>query len=1329
MFSARKELDRVRFWSRCAARPTLLALPRTSFWPYVRAAAGVGTSVALHAARSKNGAAPQLPLDEVSDALKSMQSAPVLERYLSTALDPWPTDYLAMQPLTKSSEKTASASTMLNDLLVQGTLREVDYMDKQLDRHWLVLATCDVQGAGFVCGVGLAESCDEAKRLAAQQAMDRIALPSDFVKEISRCAQAVRTHKHHAGARVPAQHAAESLEGLTGFLEDVRVCAFCPCGKAWMAAISARALHGNLVLASSADYSQEVAMALAAEVFISRLRWNIRVPPDEPHAPREWARTWQQRAAAKDPWGGVTRRIAGQKIEIREFGGKKNEELLRDLIGTDESQYSRHATLREASLSRFARTAQQGTSAKENPTKDGASVVEAVHAVTPRPYEITPAAQDPRRKEIIGSLPVEAVRAELAEALEHAQVVLVSGGTGSGKSTQIPQFLLDDSHCQSSSATPHVVVTQPRRIAAISVAERVAWERKQQVGDMVGYAVQGSVARATSSQGTIEYVTVGTLLRRAVSDPLLKQCDVIVVDEVHERDLLTDFLLILVREILPQRPALRLVLMSATVDIATFTNYFNQCPVLKVPAGTLYPVEEVFLCDEFFREYPQAQFLLQEEENMAAAAMMSDRDDLLGRAWDGGEEVSTALLELMQATIIDLATSRVEPSSAILCFLPGWPEIRHLCEQLQECSAASQLWVLPLHSTLPKEQQKQVFQKAPAGKVKVILGTNIAESSITIQDISIVLDSGLQRELTYNPRRRMSSLDTVWISTSNAIQRKGRAGRVQAGRVLRLYSQTQMKRLLSSPAPEMQRGDLAQVCLQAVALGRDARRFLAEAPDPPSVDSVETAMDVLVRIDAIEEGLAPRILPSGEVLARLPVEPLLGRAAMLGALLGVPEAAAAILVVSGGRSPFVSSTHSKDEVRSKMSSFCGWSDVFSAARALFAWEKKYRDKGEVAGRSWARANLLNPSQLATFSRLKQQLLRDMHRSKIVLEGLQQLSAYDDQDVEPPEDDGDASSGILESWEEVEGSLDTGENSGNATIDDNLMDDRVEMFLKAVLCTAYAANLARRPNSSSSSFATKGVRAARISPSSVNAVYQKTSSESGGTDPEWFLYSEMQSSGDKKKKAYLQNTTRLDEWQVGAFAGLMVKDLQSEEDPVIELDGWIGLRGYDADATRLVRGLRRELQDAFSWQALYALSRGKDVLAGSYANRAAALLKVAFAILAQEKVDDSTIEFLRNWKAPEPSKSGTNRVKAKAKKARSDSHVSTESPTVEHSLDDKGAAGPTSAQPSVPADVDGKTVAELKRILREMGLKVSGNKAQLVERYATAVAKENAHSST
>jgi len=172
-----------------------------------------------------------------------------------------------------------------------------------------------------------------------------------------------------------------------------------------------------------------------------------------------------------------------------------------------------------------------------------------------------------------------------------------------------------------------------------------------------------------------------------------------------------------------------------------------------------------------------------------------------------------------------------------------------------------------------------------------------------------------------------------------------------------------------------------------------------------------------------------------------------------------------------------------------------------------------------------------------------------------------------------------------------------------------------------------------------------------------------------------------------------------------------------------------LRGYDADATRLIRGLRRELQDAFSWQALYALSKGTDVVAGSYASRAAALLKVAIAILAGQKPDDSTLGFLRKWRAPQASKRGTNTVKSEANKAKSDTHVSMENTTAERSLTADMAVGPTSPQSSVPADVSGKTVVELKTMLREMGLKVSGNKAELAERCSRAIAAGNANSNT
>jgi len=1290
-------------------------------WRCVRAAAGVGAGLAVRAERSRVTAAARPREDELKATLEDMRKdAPILERYLDTALEPWPTDYLEMQPLMETDDTAESAVLALRNHLAEGSLREVDYTRRDLGGRCLVLATADVQGAGFVCGIGLAASAAAADELAAVQALGRLALPEDPVKEVLRCAEAVRTHEHHAGAREPAQHAGEALEGLAGRLRDARVAAFCPCGKAWMAAISAKVFHENSVLGSSADYVQEVALALAAEVFISRLRWALRVPPDEPHAPREWARTWQQRASAKDPWGGVHRRVRGQQLKLEL--GEEGEATLGALLDAGEDHYDRHARLSGAARRREPHALSPASAERmlqlDAEREGGRAKAWGSYAV---------AEQDARRPELVGKLPVEQIREGLSAALAEKQVVMVSGGTGSGKSTQLPQFLLDDrggGHSGDGKAPLRVVVTQPRRIAAISVAERVAWERRQKLGDSVGYSVHGNAVRPESPAGTIEFVTVGTLLRRALNDPLLQNCDVVVVDEVHERDLLTDFLLILLREVLPRRPALRLLLMSATLDVDTFTKYFEGCPVLAVPAGPLHPVEEVHLDDAYFEEFPQAGTLLEREVAPATRdpGMDVDRRGPAQAAWSNGEAGDDSLLGLMEATVRRLAPelAKEKVPSAMLCFLPGWAEIRQLSERLQEGPDAKCMLTLPLHSTVPKEQQQRVFRPAPSGKVKVILGTNIAESSVTIDDVAVVVDSGLQRELTYDPKKRMSSLNTVWVSQSSAAQRRGRAGRVGPGSVYRLFSQKQLEALLPQPAPEMQRCDLAQSCLQAVALGRDPRSFLAEAPDPPSVAAVEAAMEELAAIDAIDPGDPPRLLPVGEVLARLPLEPLLGRAAMLGAILGVPDLAAAVLIVSAGRSPF-SSSGSKEKLVAKQREFCSWSDPLAAAQALMTWEATCRKKGEAAATTWARKNLLSPSQLSSFSRAKSQLLSDMRRCGLLRGGgAGKPGARKGRDWSDEVD----SAALLETWGDIqaEKEVDEGADGWLSGADGASINASVEPILVAILCSAYPTNLAVRQRASSESYSTRNVKAATMSPGSVNGNVgsQGGAPEGGDGDRSWWLYGELQQSSGRG--GYLQSTTRVEQWQLAMFGGLRVNDIVAD-DPVIELDNWIGVSGRDPNATRLLRLLRREFQDAISWQALAALQRSPGEPSASALGRGAALLRAAVATLAGQEADPADMELVKTWKPGElpPAASTSGKGPKATAAAKRPKGAGTSKTPASSASQKRGASTSTSSGVGEPVpDLESMTIPQLKNILREKGLKLGGRKAELVERCAMAL---------
>jgi len=848
---------------------------------------------------------------------------------------------------------------------------------------------------------------------------------------------------------------------------------------------------------------------------------------------------------------------------------------------------------------------------------------------------VRPAFADPRRPEIVGKLPIERIRADLGKLLTESQVVVVSGGTGSGKSTQLPQFLLDDWRGQDDAAVeptagaPRIVVTQPRRIAAISVAERVAWERGEQIGESVGYAVYGSAVRPKLSSGSVEFVTVGTLLRRAVSDPLLQRYDVVVVDEVHERDMLTDFLLILLRELMMQRPRLRLVLMSATMDMGSFADYFRSCPVLEVPTDTLYPVEEMYLEDKFFKNFKDTEFLLR-FETLAREQAIEDREQYVTKWW-GSDEQDTKILNLTLETIRNLVpeVSAMGPGNSILCFLPGWSEIRHLLEHLRDCPEAGQIWALPLHSMLPKEQQQQVFKRAPKGMIKVIIATNIAESSLTINDVAVVIDSGLQREQAYDSKRRMSTMDTVWVSQSNATQRKGRAGRVQAGKVLRLYTREQFRAVPLRPVPEIQRCDLAQSCLQAVALGRDPQRFLAEALDPPSKDAVQDAMDQLTAIKAVEGVEAPMLLPVGEVLSRLPLDPLLGRSAIVGSLLGVPRLTAALLVVSGGRSPFMLAQHSRAVTLKERKKLCGWSDVLAATKALLKWEHVREQSGEVSAGKWAETSLLNPGQLSTSARARQQLVGDMQRTGLLLRlpgsapeptAWLNLQAVDDEEKLPP-------------WKQAQLDREPDDGQDDAAeptaegLDAGTPWEDYEALLASVLTSAYASNLALRPQRTDHFLRTHGIKNPIISGASVNnqkfinrhnQPTEEELAQMGPDRPTWWLYGDSQLQGNR---TYLNNTTRVEEWQLGVFGGLTSKNVTIAEQPMLELDGWLTLRSSEPAEIRVMQELRRELNEAIQWLAIAAV----DDDSAARAQAAGLRLRAAVGLLSGRAPDDAARE--------------------------------------------------------------------------------------------------------
>ncbi|PIO27504.1 hypothetical protein AB205_0039030, partial [Aquarana catesbeiana] len=362
------------------------------------------------------------------------------------------------------------------------------------------------------------------------------------------------------------------------------------------------------------------------------------------------------------------------------------------------------------------------------------------------------------------SLPIFQYKDKIVQMLRDHQVVVVAGDTGCGKSTQVPQYLL-------AAGFGHIACTQPRRIACISLAKRVGFESLNQYGSKVGYQIRFESSRSPATK--IVFLTEGLLLRQIQKDSDIPQYQVLIVDEVHERHLHSDFLLGVLRGLLPLRPDLKVILMSATINIKLFSEYFDQAPVLQVP-GRLFPIQVIY------QPIPQ-------EEAVSKSEKLDPRPYLC----------------VLQA--IDHKYPSDERGD-LLIFLSGVTEISTVLEAIQVYATHTQRWiVLPLHSTLSIAEQDKVFDLVPPGVRKCIISTNIAETSVTIDGVRFVLDSGKVKEMSFDPKAKMQRLQEFWISRASAEQRKGRAGRTGPGVCYRLYAESDYDAFAAYPVPEIQR--------------------------------------------------------------------------------------------------------------------------------------------------------------------------------------------------------------------------------------------------------------------------------------------------------------------------------------------------------------------------------------------------------------------------------------------------------------------------------------------------------------------------------------------
>lgn len=520
-------------------------------------------------------------------------------------------------------------------------------------------------------------------------------------------------------------------------------------------------------------------------------------------------------------------------------------------------------------------------------------------------------------------LPVVAHRDEVLAAMRANDVVIVCGDTGSGKTTQLPKMALE---LGCAAKGRRIAITQPRRMAAVAMAERVAEELRTPVGGLVGY--QHRFQKKVSDDTRIKFMTDGVLLAETRHDPLLRAYDAIIVDEAHERSLNIDFLLGIIKRILRRRRDLKVVVSSATLDTEGFSRFFGDAPVVEVP-GRLYPVD------------------------IAYRPPQDDEDaDLAG--------------EVAQAV------SGLPAQGDILVFLSGERDIRECAERLKGRFGEAND-VIPLYASLPSGEQRRAFR--PSSRRRIILSTNVAETSVTIPGIRYVVDSGLARISRYIHRTQVQRLQVERISQASARQRAGRCGRVGPGTCIRLYSEEDFSSREGYTPPEVLRSSLAGVILTMLDLGLGD---VAEFPfiDPPRPASVREGMNELVELGAVTVGDdgAPRLTDIGRKLARIPVEPRLSRIMLEASSLATLPSALPVAAALACDDPMRRPADERDKAKAAHAKWrVAGSDFLSTLKLWNWWLDETRDLSQSQARKLCKANYLSYPKMREWRDLVRQL--------------------------------------------------------------------------------------------------------------------------------------------------------------------------------------------------------------------------------------------------------------------------------------------------------------------------------------------------------------------
>ncbi|XP_054820957.1 DExH-box ATP-dependent RNA helicase DExH1 isoform X2 [Prosopis cineraria] len=589
------------------------------------------------------------------------------------------------------------------------------------------------------------------------------------------------------------------------------------------------------------------------------------------------------------------------------------------------------------------------------------------------------------------NLPAFKMKSEFLKAVQENQVLVVSGETGCGKTTQLPQFILEEEISCLRGASCNIICTQPRRISAISVAARVSAERGESLGETIGYQIRLEAKR--SAQTRLLFCTTGVLLRRLVQDPELTGISHLMVDEIHERGMNEDFLIIILHDLLPRRPDLRLILMSATINADLFSKYFTNAPTMHIP-GFTFPVVELFLEDalEKTRYSIKSEFDNFEGNSRRRRKQEAPKKDPLTELFEDIDvdnhyknyslharkslEAWSGLkvdLGLVEATIEYIC--RNEGDGAILVFLTGWDDISKLFDKLKGnnfLGDPSKFLILPLHGSMPTINQREIFDRPPPNKRKIVIATNIAESSITIDDVLYVIDCGKAKETSYDALNKLACLLPSWISKASAHQRRGRAGRVQPGVCFRLYPKVIHDAMPQYQLPEILRTPLQELCLhiKSLQLGT-VGSFLAKALQPPDPLAVENAIELLKTIGALDD--KEELTPLGRHLCTMPLDPNIGKMLLMGSIFQCLNPALTIAAALAYRDPFVLPINRKEEADEAKRSFAGdsCSDHIALLKAFEEWKDAKR-RGQDRQFCWD--NFLSSVTLQMIDDMRMQFL-------------------------------------------------------------------------------------------------------------------------------------------------------------------------------------------------------------------------------------------------------------------------------------------------------------------------------------------------------------------